>query len=204
MLNLKYRYFFVLSIVLTILCQPLIIFASNVTKPDSRDQSRIEDSLESPRDTKTNTQIIVLKDERETNNQHDWTFYILNIIITSALTLLINYLNSKFEIIKMQNEPSIDRLKTIAIEGIKTEKRIYTDLKSAQEHLSFGRKEDALKVATDTSNFLEENKMDVKPSLYTYATDIISYITLVAQGKDMRSELTERKLFETYFKEYRQ
>jgi hypothetical protein len=67
-----------------------------------------------------------IKDEREANNQHDWVFYILNILITSSLTLLINYLNSKFEIIKMQNEPSIDRLKTIAIEGIKTEKKIYS------------------------------------------------------------------------------
>lgn len=204
MLNLNFRYFFVLSIVLTILCHSLIIIASDVTVPVGIDQSRIEDSLEIPIDTKTNAQIVVLKNERETNNRHDWAFYILNILITSALTLLINYLNSKFEIIKMQNEPSIDRLKTIAIEGIKTEKRIYTDLKSAQEHLSFGRKEEALKVASDTSNFLEDNKMDVKPSLYTYATDIISYITLVAQGKDIRSELTERKLFEAYFKEYRQ
>jgi predicted RND superfamily exporter protein len=166
-------------------------------------QMQINDFKETEKDGKSSTQVIVIKDEREANNQHDWVFYILNILITSSLTLLINYLNSKFEIIKMQNEPSIDRLKTIAIEGIKTEKKIYTDLKSAQEHLSYGRKEDALKTASDISNFLEENKMDVKPSLYINATDIISYITSVAQGKNIRSELRESQLFEAYFKEYR-
>ncbi len=184
-------------------CFPAALCALNDSMPLCAAQMQNKDSIGIKTDIKSDTQVIIFKDEREANNQHDWVFYILNIIITSSLTLLINYLNSKFEIIKMQKEPSIDRLKTIAIEGIKTEKRIYTDLKSAQEHLSYGRKDDALKSASDISNFLEENKMDVKPSLYIYATDIISYITSVAQGKDIRSELRESQLFEAYFKEYR-
>ena len=154
--------------------------------------------------TSGNHQIIIVKETAQSaDKQHDWLFYFFNIIITSILTLLMNYLNSKFEIIKLQTEPSVDRLKTIAIEGIKTEKKIYTDLKLAQEHLSYGRKQDANEVITSTSNYLEENKMDIKPALYSYATDIISYITLVVQGKETRSEQNESQLFEAYYKEYR-
>ena len=203
MIKHKRIYLFILLIVGALWGNTSAIHAINDSSALYEAQLQDKDSIGIEKDAKYSTQVIVLKDDREANNQHDWVFYILNILITSSLTLLINYLNSKFEIVKMQNEPSIDRLKTIAIEGIKTEKKIYTDLKAAQEHLSYERKNEALKSASDVSNFLEENKMDVKPSLYTYAIDIISYITSVAQGRVVRSELKERHLFEAYFKEYR-
>ena len=103
----------------------------------------------------------------------------------------------------MQKEPSIDRLKTISIEGIKTEKKIYTDLRTAQEHLSFQRNDDALNLVKTVSNYMEENKMDIKPILYTDATDIISYITSIVLGAEMRNEQRERELFDTYYKDYR-
>ena len=203
MFKLKSKYSLILlSIVLAVVSYPLAI-AANDTMPICNAQSQNVDSLITIQDIKQSAQIIVLKDEREANNQHDWTFYILNIIITSLLTLLINYLNSKFEIIKMQKEPSIDRLKTISIEGIKTEKKIYTDLRTAQEHLSFQRNDDALNLVKTVSNYMEENKMDIKPILYTDATDIISYITSIVLGTEMRNEQRERELFDTYYKDYR-
>ena len=193
----KFAYTFLVLIVSACLGNVSAIHAANDTV-SCKAHTSTAISTESFNDNRNSAQVIVLKEEREASNQHDWVFYILNIIITSSLTLLINYLNSKFEIIKMQKEPSIDRLKTIAIEGIKTEKKIYTDLKMAQEYLSFQRYEDALTLVKDTSNYLEENIMDVKPSLYTAATDIISYITSVVMKKDVRSEQHERELFETY------
>ncbi|MBO5552866.1 MAG: hypothetical protein J5937_01535 [Paludibacteraceae bacterium] len=203
MFKLKSKYSLILlSIVLAVVSYPLAIVA-NDTMSICNAQSQNVDSLITIQDIKQSAQIIVLKDEREANNQHDWTFYILNIIITSLLTLLINYLNSKFEIIKMQKEPSIDRLKTISIEGIKTEKKIYTDLRTAQEHLSFQRNDDALNLVKTVSNYMEENKMDIKPILYTDATDIISYITSIVLGTEMRNEQRERELFDTYYKDYR-
>ena len=191
-----------LIIVLLLTPFTVITMASDTATVISCKQIQDQDSINNLLD-KAGTQIIVIKEEREANNQHDWVFYIMNIIITSLLTLLINYLNSRFEIIKMQKEPSINRLKTISIEGIKTEKKIYTDLKSAQEHLSYNRKEEALSMVNNVSNYLEENKMDIKTSLYTYATDIISYITSVVMGKETRSEQRERELFDIYYKDYR-
>ena len=50
---------------------------------------------------------------------------------------------------------------------------------------------------------MEENKMDIKPILYTDATDIISYITSIVLGTEMRNEQRERELFDTYYKDYR-
>lgn len=200
MFKLNSKYILILPLVLLAVFYPLVITA-NDTLPICNAQSQNVDSL--IENTKQSTQIIVLKDEREANNQHDWTFYILNIIITSLLTLLINYLNSKFEIIKMQKEPSIDRLKTISIEGIKTEKKIYTDLRTAQEHLSFQRNDDALALVRTVSNYMEENKMDIKPILYTDATDIISYITSIVLRTEIRNEQRERELFDAYYKDYR-
>ena len=203
MFKLKSKYSLILlSIVLAVVSYPLAIVA-NDTMSICNAQSQNVDSVITIQDIKQSAQIIVLKDEREANNQHDWIFYILNIIITSLLTLLINYLNSKFEIIKMQKEPSIDRLKTISIEGIKTEKKIYTDLRTAQEHLSFQRNDDALNLVKTVSNYMEENKMDIKPILYTDETDIISYITSIVLGAKMRNEQRERELFDTYYKDYR-
>lgn len=202
MFKLNSKYIFILSLVHAVLFYPLVITA-NDTIPICNAQLQNIDSLIAIQDTQQGVQIIVLKDEREANNQHDWTFYILNIIITSLLTLLINYLNSKFEIIKMQKEPSIDRLKTISIEGIKTEKKIYTDLRTAQEHLSFQRNDDALDLVKTISNYMEENKMDIKPILYTDATDIISYITSIVLKTEIRNEQKERELFDAYYKDYR-
>ncbi len=202
MSKLNKKSLLIFPIVLAVLCYPLEITA-NDTMPICNIQSQNVDSLIETQDTKPSAQIIVLKDERETSNQHDWTFYILNIIITSLLTLLINYLNSKFEIIKMQKEPSIDRLKIILTEGIKIEKKIYSDLRTAQEHLSFQRDDDALAIVKIVSNYMEENKMDMKPTLYTDATDIISYITSVVLKSEIRSEQRERELFDVYYKDYR-
>lgn len=142
-------------------------------------------------------------DSTKDNNQHDWFFYFFNIIITTSLTLLVSYLNAKFELIKLSKEPQIDRLKTIVLAGIEYERKIYCDLKAVEEDLSCGNMEQALLSVTRVSNFLVDNKLDIKDSLYSLANDFIAYVTYVAQGKQSRNQQIESEFFINYVKEYR-
>lgn len=143
------------------------------------------------------------QEEIESSKGHDWFFYITNIIITSLLTLFINYLNMRFELIKLNKEPEIDRLKTIVLAGIENERKIYCDLKSVQEYLSCGKKSKALIEATKVSNFIVDNKLDIKGTLFSMANDFIAYVTNVAQGKQSRDQQLESEFFISYVKEYR-
>lgn len=181
----------------------VILFCNVVTTANNTAQISIDSVNNNDNLTRQICNVSQKDDSSQQNKQHDYLFYFINIIITSSCTMFINWIKSKFDMKKQDNEPNIDRLKTIAIEGIKVEKRIYNDLKTAQEHLSYGRNKDALEQATYVSNYLEDNKLDVQEILYTDAISIISYITEVSQRRKTRNEQHESQLFTTYYKHYR-
>ena len=181
----------------------LILFCNVVTTANNTAQISIDSVNNNDNLTRQICNVSQKDDSSQQNKQHDYLFYFINIIITSSCTMFINWIKSKYDMKKQDNEPNIDRLKTIAIEGIKVEKRIYNDLKTAQEHLSYGRNKDALEQATYVSNYLEDNKLDVREILYTDAISIISYITEVSQRRKTRNEQHESQLFTTYYKHYR-
>ena len=181
----------------------VILFCNVVTMANNTAQISIDSVNNNDNLTRQICNVSPKDDNNQQHTQHDYWFYFINIIITSLCTMLINWITSKFDLKKQDKEPNIDRLKTIAIEGIKVEKRIYNDLKTAQEHLSYGRHKDALEQATYVSNYLEDNKLDVQDILYTDAVSIISYITEVSQKRKTRNEQHESQLFTTYYKHYR-
>lgn len=142
------------------------------------------------------------KEEKSTQKEHDWWFYIINVIVTTSLTCFLNWLNSQIKVKELKIGAHVDRHKAILIAGLEIEKTIYSKMIDIKQDISCGNTDKVAEKVEILSNYTVENRINIRDSLYTIINDFTTYATGYANG-DGRDQQKEQNFITKYINDYR-